>query len=96
MPTSTPDRIRLHVYYSGQVQGVGFRHTTTQLARRYPVGGFVKNLPDGRVELVVEGSPADVHNLLSDIEEEMEGYIRDTQKCEDPPTGVFSEFRVRH
>ncbi len=47
--------IRAHVYYSGQVQGVGFRFTCRQLASRHVVGGFVRNLPDGRVELVAEG-----------------------------------------
>ena len=45
------------VYYSGRVQGVGFRYTVRSLASRMAVTGFVKNLPDGRVHLVVEGSP---------------------------------------
>jgi acylphosphatase len=48
-------RQRLTVYYSGRVQGVGFRYTVKSLTPGYEVAGTVRNLPDGRVELVVEG-----------------------------------------
>ena len=48
-----PDR--LHVYFSGHVQGVGFRYSVKQLSLEFDVTGWVKNLPDGRVELVTEG-----------------------------------------
>ena len=43
------------VYYTGKVQGVGFRATAVDIAKDYPVTGWVKNLPDGRVQLLVEG-----------------------------------------
>ena len=46
---------RRETHYSGQVQGVGFRFQTLRIARAYEVAGFVRNLPDGRVELVAEG-----------------------------------------
>ena len=46
---------RLHVYYSGHVQGVGFRYSAKQLSLEFDVTGWVKNLPDGRVEMVIEG-----------------------------------------
>ncbi len=49
------NRARLHVYYSGVVQGVGFRYTVKWLARGFEVTGLVRNLLDGRVELVAEG-----------------------------------------
>ena len=48
-------RSRLHVYYSGKVQGVGFRYTVKSLAPGFEVTGIIRNLPDGRVELTVEG-----------------------------------------
>ena len=48
-------RSRLHVLYSGRVQGVGFRYTTKNVAMGYDVTGVVRNLPDGRVELCAEG-----------------------------------------
>ena len=46
---------RREVYFSGRVQGVGFRYTVRMVASRFAVTGFVKNLPDGRVQLVAEG-----------------------------------------
>ena len=48
-------RKRAHVFYSGRVQGVGFRYSTREVACGYEVTGRVRNLPDGRVELVAEG-----------------------------------------
>jgi acylphosphatase len=50
------ERRRLQIYYSGRVQGVGFRYTVKSLALGHEVTGCVRNLPDGQVELVVEGS----------------------------------------
>ncbi len=50
------NRRRMQIFYSGRVQGVGFRYQTKQLAAGYEVIGAVRNLPDGRVELVAEGS----------------------------------------
>jgi acylphosphatase len=49
------NRSRLHIFYSGHVQGVGFRFTVKRVATGYEVAGVVRNLPDGRVELVAEG-----------------------------------------
>ena len=49
-------RSRLQIFYSGRVQGVGFRYTTKALAAGYEVTGLVRNLPDGRVELIAEGA----------------------------------------
>ena len=46
--------VTLRAVYRGQVQGVGFRYRTTRLAQQYPITGYVKNLPDGTVELVVQ------------------------------------------
>src|SRR5262249_24442149 len=55
------------VHHSGRVQGVGFRAATAQIARGYPVTGWVKNLPDGRVDLLVEGPEADVKKFLDAV-----------------------------
>lgn len=48
---------QLRVFFEGRVQGVGFRATTTDVARNFEVTGFVRNLNDGRVELLAEGEP---------------------------------------
>jgi acylphosphatase len=83
------------VYYSGRVQGVGFRYTAQALARGYPVTGYVRNLPSGEVELVAEGEPAQVDALLAAVARQMAGYITHTVVHQDPPSG-FREFRIRH
>ncbi len=56
--------IRCRVLISGQVQGVYFRHTCRQLAQERGVAGWVRNLPDGRVEAVFEGPASDVGRLV--------------------------------
>ncbi|MBM3878864.1 MAG: acylphosphatase [Verrucomicrobia bacterium] len=60
-------RVRLHVFYSGQVQGVGFRYTVKSTARGYEVTGMVRNLLDGRVELVAEGARDELEAFRSAI-----------------------------
>jgi acylphosphatase len=57
--------VRLHLFISGRVQGVGFRAHTQREAERLGVNGWVRNLPDGRVELVAEGEPAPVDQLVN-------------------------------
>ncbi len=56
--------IRCRVLISGQVQGVNFRHTCRRMAQQRGVNGWVRNLPDGRVEAVFEGAAADVEHLV--------------------------------
>lgn len=90
------DLIRLSVVFSGNVQGVGFRYTTRSVARGFQVTGYVRNLPDGRVEMVAEGSSAEVRAFVAAVEQEMAGYIRDARINEEPPSGRFSEFSIRH
>lgn len=84
------------VYYSGRVQGVGFRYTVRSLAARFRVTGFVKNLPDGGVQLVVEGPPEDVAGLLAAVRQTMGRYIADAQETAGEASGRFSRFEIRH
>ena len=63
-------RVRKQLLYEGRVQGVGFRITTRRLASGFPVSGFVRNLSDGRVELVVEGDEVSVQSFLAAISRE--------------------------
>jgi acylphosphatase len=76
---------RLRIFYSGRVQGVGFRATAHRLAQDRPVGGFVRNLDDGRVELLIEGDSADVHAVLAAIDRSLGDKIRDLKICREPP-----------
>jgi acylphosphatase len=83
------------IYYSGRVQGVGFRYTARSLAARYRVTGFVQNLPDGQVRLVVEGAPDEIQAFADSIHAEMDAYIRDAQVSVRPATGRFGGFEIR-
>ncbi|WP_254509961.1 acylphosphatase [Anatilimnocola floriformis] len=82
------------VYYAGRVQGVGFRANAQHLARRYPVTGFVRNLPDGRVHLVAEGLEDHVRQLLEDIADSMAGNIVSAPTQSRPATGKYVGFSI--
>ena len=86
---------RREVRYRGRVQGVGFRYTARSIAQLYAVTGYVRNLADGSVELVVEGRAEDISGVLRAIRTEMGRYIRDVQEATLPATGQFTEFDVR-
>ena len=86
---------RREVYYSGRVQGVGFRFTARSIAQHFAVTGYVKNLPDNRVELVVEGLSEEIRAMLRAIQVEMGHYVRDVRETPTRATGGFSSFDVR-
>jgi acylphosphatase len=62
---------RLTAHFSGNVQGVGFRYTTIHVAQRFDVTGYVRNLHDGRVELVAEGNETEVKQFLAAVQDAM-------------------------
>ncbi len=68
--------IRAHILYSGTVQGVGFRYTVQRYAINLNLKGWVKNLPDGEVEIMIEGSKDKIDQLCEDIDSHYSGYIR--------------------
>lgn len=92
--SSTAERREVH--YEGRVQGVGFRYTTRNLARRFNVTGYVKNLSDGRVELVVEGPPDEIEGLLTAVADAMGDYIRSVQVDRRAASGEFHDFQIRY
>jgi acylphosphatase len=87
---------RREVHYSGRVQGVGFRYTACRIAGQFAVTGYVRNLPDGRVELVAEGRPEEVQAMLRAVRDELSRYIRDVHEISSRATGGFSSFDVRY
>lgn len=70
----------MHIFYAGHVQGVGFRYTVKSVAAGFEVNGTVRNLPDGRVEVVAEGDAAELKAFQEAIRNEgLAGLIRDEQ-----------------
>ncbi len=94
--SDTLDRQRYTTYFTGNVQGVGFRFTTESIAGGYAVTGFVRNLPDGRVELVAEGHPDELARFLAKITTSMKPYIDHIQTNHSPATGEFASFTISH
>ena len=87
---------RRQLTYSGQVQGVGFRYTTRSIAEGFAVTGYVRNLPDGRVELVAEGTVRELDQFLGELSEQMSGRIRSVDCDRRPAVGEFAEFGIRY
>jgi acylphosphatase len=87
---------RRTVYYTGHVQGVGFRYTTHSIAQGHAVTGYVRNLPDGRVELVAEGDRHETDAFLEAILDRLTNHIRDERRDIGPATGEFPTFGIRH
>ena len=87
--------VRKRLFYRGRVQGVGFRATCRSLAAGQGVGGSVRNLADGRVELVLEGESADVQAVIEAVAARMPGYVREATEESEPPRGERN-FRIEH
>jgi acylphosphatase len=96
MKTISAPSSRRHVHYTGRVQGVGFRYTVQNIALQYNVHGYVKNLSDGRVELLMEGSELEMDQVTARIAEKMGGFIKQTTVQTAPATGEFPQFTIRH
>lgn len=90
------DDERVQVFFSGHVQGVGFRFTTVNIASRYAVTGFVRNLRDGRVEVVAEGQPKDLDAFVEAVQREMARHVTDVSKRRAPATGKHTRFSVAY
>jgi acylphosphatase len=89
------DRTRAHVYVTGNVQGVYFRATTRDTARDVGVDGWVRNLDDGRVEAVFEGSESAVDRMVEFCHEGSEAArVEDVDVTDESPQGEDG-FRIR-
>jgi acylphosphatase len=83
------------VLYEGYVQGVGFRWTTKRIAQGYDVSGWVRNLPDGRVELQVSGEDQEVEAFMRAIREStLGGHIAAERAAELEIPNPFKGFRI--
>lgn len=88
-------RRRLHVYFSGRVQGVGFRHSVKSLAAGFEATGMVCNLSDGRVEFTAEGEPPELEAFLQAIRDSAVGrFVRHEEVSWSEATGQFRGFEI--
>jgi len=86
---------QLHLYYSGKVQGIGFRYTVLDIALGLKVRGWVKNLFDGRVEVLAESEEDTLTDFLEQINQHFSRYITDVTVDWFPASGEFRDFQVQ-
>lgn len=91
-------RKQVHIVYAGRVQGVGFRMTAEETAKRYGVAGWVKNLQDGRVEIMAEAEEEVLMKFLKAVRTgPMRNFIQDFQAAwSEAPDGGFDDFEIRY
>ena len=83
----------MHAIAKGKVQGVGFRYTAVELATRLNLSGFVKNIPDGRVELLIQGEPLRIENFLNELGSR---FNCEFHKEEVKDKDVYTHFRIAY
>lgn len=94
--------IRKTVKYTGHVQGVGFRYSTTNIAARFAIAGYVQNMPDGSVRLVAEGEKVEVDAFLDAVSDQLARHINHQDVMTAEATGEYGEpggedtFTVRY
>lgn len=86
----------MRVIYGGRVQGVGFRWTTANIARRHEVNGSVRNLADGTVEVIAQGERGAVMKFLSEVAGAMRGNIERSDSEELDVQDELAGFHIRH
>jgi acylphosphatase len=87
----------MHIFISGKVQGVAFRHYTVKTARFLKLGGWVRNLGDGRVEAAIEGDDAPVDAMLAWCEKGPPlADVTSVDVQEEPFSGQYEDFKIRY
>ena len=84
------------VTFSGRVQGVGFRFTAQRIACRYGIRGYVRNLPDGNVEMLAQESGENVAEMLRDISGTFKANLRDTRIESVTVNPKYKDFRITY
>ena len=89
------NRSRMRIFYSGSVQGVGFRYTARSTATGFEVAGTVRNLPDGRVELIAEGARGELEAFRVAVRESgLDHFIRNEDIAWSEATGEYRGFEI--
>ena len=86
--------IAKRIIFTGRVQGVGFRFTARRAAGRRQLTGYVRNLPDGTVEMLAQGRSEDIDDCIQDLKEYFAGYLKETSIEEIPPDPRYIDFKI--
>ncbi len=84
----------VHIYFSGRVQGVGFRYTARELALKFNIKGWVKNIDGGRVELLACGKQKKIMEFLDALRSMFSGFIIKEQESSWEPQGDLEGFSI--
>jgi acylphosphatase len=88
------EQIARQIVFIGHVQGVGFRYTVQGIADRWGVTGYVRNLPDGTVEMLAQGRAEDLDLCLDEIDAEFPGHVRERRVEQVPVNSRYTDFRI--
>jgi len=88
------DIYHVTIFFSGRVQGVGFRYHTLQIAKEFDVSGVVRNLVDGRVQLESEGNKEDVTAFIAEVQDRLSVFIRKVESSEQWRAPVYKGFTI--
>ena len=88
--------IKAHIFYTGMVQGVGFRYTTLRYAEKLGLYGWVRNLVDGRVEIMVEGDKGKIEHLCKYLSDHFGSYIVHFDISYSDKLNGFTSFQIKH
>ena len=89
-----PMKKQVHVYFTGRVQGIGFRFTCQDIARGMGITGWVKNLPNGRVEITAESDEEKLSEFISRLKTYFSRHIEDTDINWQGAGGEFKDFGI--
>ena len=82
------------IVFSGRVQGIGFRFTALNIANRYDLKGYVRNIPDGEVEMLAQGSAEMIDDFVRDLQDSFVGSISHIDIEEATPDPKITDFRI--
>ena len=82
------------ITFFGRVQGVGFRYTVHRIALQYELAGYVKNLPNGDVEMFAQGPSDDLDRCLADMQRQFEGLVADVHVEDAAPNHTYDRFVI--
>ena len=89
-------QIAKNIIFKGRVQGVGFRYTTHRAASRYELTGYVRNLPDGTVEALLQGTEPNIQACLNDLKDTFGGYLREINATSQPINPRYHDFQITY